>query len=59
LNPDGSLYAQNVTTMIVVLNTKSNQFTGGYTTDQTIGTLTRVVSSGTVSGRLIPHVPLP
>jgi hypothetical protein len=59
LNADGSLYAQNVTTMIVVLNTKGNQFTGGYTTDQTIGTLTRVVSSGTVSGRLIPHVPLP
>lgn len=59
VNPDGSLYAQNVTTMIVVLNTKGDQFKGSYTTDQTIGTLTRILASGTVSGQLIPHVPLP
>ena len=59
LNADGSLYARNVTTMLVALNTKGDRFAGSYTTDQVIGTSTTTVSSGTVSGQLIPHVPLP
>jgi hypothetical protein len=41
------------------LNNKGNQFSGSYTTDQAIGTVTKVLSTGTVSGTLIPHVPLP
>ncbi|MGD0364216.1 MAG: hypothetical protein ABSC93_25345 [Bryobacteraceae bacterium] len=59
LNTDGSLYARNITTMFVTLNNKGNQFSGSYTTDQAIGTVTKVLSTGTVSGTLIPHVPLP
>jgi hypothetical protein len=59
LNTDGSLFARNITTMFVTLNTKGNQFTGSYTTDQEIGSITKTLSAGTVSGQLIPHVPLP
>jgi len=59
LNADGSLYARNITTMLVTLNSAGDQFKGSYTTDQVIGASTKVVSSGTVSGQLIPHVPLP
>jgi len=59
LNTDGSLYAQNVTTMLLALNSKGNKFAGSYTTVQEIGGVTTTVSSGTVSGQLIPHVPLP
>jgi len=59
LNTDGSLYAQNVTTMFLSLNAKGDQFMGSYTTDQVIGTITKVLSTGSVSGQLIPHVPLP
>jgi hypothetical protein len=59
LNADGSLYARNVTTMLVALNTKRNQFVGSYTTDQEIGGVTKTVSSGAVSGQLIQHFPLP
>jgi hypothetical protein len=59
LNPDGSLFANNVTTMFLTLNTKGNQFSGSYTTDQESGGSTKTISSGTVSGQLIPHVPLP
>jgi len=59
LNADGSLYARNVTAMFVTLNSKGNRFTGSYTTDQLIGGVTKTLSNGTVSGQLIPHVPLP
>jgi len=59
LNADGSLFARNVTTMFLTLNTAGNQFTGTYTTDQVIGSITRVLSKGTVKGQLIPHIPLP
>ena len=59
VNPDGSLYARNVTTMFVALNSAGNQFEGSYTIVQEIGASTTIVSSGTVSGQLIPHVPLP
>jgi hypothetical protein len=59
LNPDGSLSARNVTTMFLTLNTKGNQFSGTYTTDQESGGSTKTLSTGTVSGQLIPHVPLP
>jgi hypothetical protein len=59
LNADGSLYARNVTTMLVTLNSAGDEFKGSYTTDQLIGAATKTVSSGTVSGQLIPHVPLP
>jgi len=59
LNADGSLYARNVTTMFLKLNTKGNQFAGTYTTDQEIDGVTKTVSSGAVSGQLIPHIPLP
>jgi|HubBroStandDraft_1064217.scaffolds.fasta_scaffold02706_3 hypothetical protein len=56
---DGALYAKNVTTIFLTLNNTGNQFTGTYTTDQVIGSVTTVLSSGTISGQLIPHVPLP
>lgn len=59
LNPDGSLYAKNVTTMFLVMNSKGNQFAGNYTTVQEMGGNTKTLSSGTVNGVLIPHVPLP
>ena len=59
LNTDGSLFARNVTAMFLTLNTKGDQFKGTYTRDQVIGSVTTTVSSGTVSGHLIPHVPLP
>jgi hypothetical protein len=59
LNPDGSLYAKDVTTMFVTLNSKGNMFSGSYTTDQEAGGSTKTVSMGTVSGTLIPHEPLP
>jgi hypothetical protein len=45
--------------MFLTLNTKGDQFKGTYTRDQVIGSVTTTVSSGTVSGHLIPHVPLP
>src|ERR1019366_5943007 len=59
LNTDGSLFARNVTTMFLALNAKGNQFSGSYTTDQVMGGNTKILSTGTVSGQLIPHVPLP
>jgi hypothetical protein len=59
LDADGSLYARNVTSMFLTLNSTGNHFTGAYTTDQEIGGVTKTLSNGTVSGQLIPHVPLP
>jgi hypothetical protein len=59
LNLDGSLFARNVTTMFLSLNAKGNQFAGSYTTIQELGGSTKTLSTGTVSGVLIPHVPLP
>ncbi len=60
LDADGALYATNVTTMFLTVNeTTGSTFTGTYTTEQVIGTVTKVLSSGTASGQLIPHVPLP
>jgi hypothetical protein len=56
---DGALYAKNVTTMFVSLNATGDAFTGTYTTDQLMGGTTKKLSSGTVSGQLIPHIPLP
>lgn len=60
LQADGALYAKNITTMVVTLNTAGNQFTGSYQTVQALpaGT-TKVLASGKVSGQLIPHNPLP
>jgi hypothetical protein len=45
--------------MFLTLPSTGNQFSGTYKTDQEIGGVTTVVSSGTVSGTLIPHVPVP
>jgi hypothetical protein len=59
LNPDGSLYARNITSMFLTENSNGNQFAGSYTTDQEMGGATKTLSSGTVKGQLIPHVPLP
>lgn len=59
LESDGSLHARNITTMFLTMNSKGNQFTGTYATDQVTGTVTTLVSSGKVSGQLIPHIPLP
>lgn len=59
LNADGSLYAKNVTTMFLTMNARGNQFKGSYATNQEKGGSTLTISSGTVSGQLIPHVPLP
>ena len=57
--PNGALYAKNVTTMFLSVSDNGDQFTGTYTTDQVIGNVTKKLSSGTVSGQLIPHIPLP
>ena len=59
LDADGALYARNVTTMFLTMGANGNSFKGAYSTEQTIGTLTKLLSSGTVTGQLIPHVPLP
>jgi hypothetical protein len=59
LDPNGALYARNITTMVLSLNTTGNQFSGTYVTDQVIGTETKILSSGAVTGQLIPHSPLP
>jgi len=59
LESDGSLHARNITTMFLTMNSKGNQFTGTYATDQVTGTVATLVSSGKVSGQLIPHIPLP
>ncbi|MGO4883297.1 MAG: hypothetical protein ACLP59_21125 [Bryobacteraceae bacterium] len=59
LNPDGSLFGRNVTTMLVALSNSGKSFSGSYTTDQIAGGTTTIISSGTVSGNLIPHIPLP
>ena len=59
LNADGSLFARNITTMFLSENSQGTQFSGSYTTDQEAGGVTKTVSSGTVKGQLIPHVPLP
>lgn len=59
LNADGSLFARDITTMFVTPNTSVTQFTGSYTTEQVIAGSTKIVSTGTVSGQLIPHVALP
>ena len=59
LDPDGSLFARNITTMLLTMNSTGDQFSGTYETDQEIGTTTKTLSKGTVSGQLIPHVPLP
>jgi hypothetical protein len=59
LDADGALYATNVTTMFLTVNATGSTFSGSYTTQQVIGTVTKVLSSGTVSGQLIPHVLLP
>jgi hypothetical protein len=45
--------------MLLALNSKGNKFAGSYTTVQEAGGVTITLSSGTVSGQLIPHVPLP
>jgi len=55
----GALYAKNVTTMMVTPNSTGNQFTGTYSTDQIIGSVTKVLATGSVTGQLIPHQPLP
>jgi hypothetical protein len=60
LDSDGALYAQNVTTMFLTVDpTTGNTFKGSYMTVQVMGTISKIVSSGTVTGQLIPHVPLP
>ena len=60
IETDGALYAQNVTTMLLAVDsTTGSTFKGSYTTVQVMGTISKILSSGTVTGQLIPHVPLP
>jgi hypothetical protein len=59
LDTDGALYARRVTTMFLTMNAAGNMFSGTYTTDQVTGSVTTLLSSGTVTGQLIPHVALP
>jgi hypothetical protein len=56
---DGSLYARNITTMTVTVNSAGTQFNGSYTTSQASVTGTTTTTSGTVKGQLIPHPTLP
>lgn len=55
VNPDGSLSAKNLTTLIVTVNSSANQFTGSYTTTQTSVSGQTKTTSGTAAGQLIPH----
>jgi len=60
LEPDGSLFARNITTMFLTVDPMTGStFKGTYTTVQIMGTIAKVVSEGKVTGTLIPHVPLP
>jgi hypothetical protein len=60
LDANGALYAHNVTTMFLTVDpTTKSTFTGTYATVQVIGTISKILSTGTVAGQLIPHVPLP
>ena len=59
LDPNGALRAKNTTTMFLSMNRQANQFSGTYQTMQTTGRTTKMISSGTVRGQLIPHVQLP
>jgi len=59
LNSNGALQATNTTTMFLSMNREGNRFSGTYQTIETKGRRTKMTSSGTVTGRLIPHVPLP
>jgi hypothetical protein len=60
LDSDGALYATNVTTMFLRVNASTGStFSGTYTTEQVMGTVSKIVSSGAVSGQLIPHALLP
>jgi len=59
LNPNGSLFGENVTTMLVSLSANGRAFMGSYTTVQEANGVTTTVSGGTVSGTLIPKIPLP
>jgi hypothetical protein len=59
LDGNGSLYARNVTIMYLTMDASGKTFTGTYTTDQVMGTLTSVLATGTVTGEIIPHVALP
>jgi hypothetical protein len=56
---DGSLYARNITTMTVTLNSTGSQFSGGYTTSQATVSGQTTTTSGTIKGQLIPHPALP
>ena len=59
LHPNGALRAKNTTTMFLSMNSQGDQFSGTYQTMQTTGRTTKMISSGTVRGQLIPHVQLP
>ena len=59
LHPNGALRGKNTTTMFLSMNSRGNQFSGTYRTMQTSGRTTKMISSGTVRGQLIPHVQLP
>jgi len=56
---DGSLYARNVTTMTVTVNSAGTQFSGNYTTSEAFVSGQTTTTSGTVKGQLIPHPALP
>ncbi len=62
VNPDGSLYAKNVTVASVAVTGSGTAvtLTGQYTTTSTgpTGTPPRT-TTGTLTGQLIPHQPLP
>jgi hypothetical protein len=59
LDPNGALRATNTTTMFLRMNSEGNQFSGTYETMQRTGNTTKMISSGTVRGQLIPHLLLP
>jgi hypothetical protein len=59
LDPNGALRAKNTTTMFLSMHRQANRFSGTYQTMQTTGRTTKMISSGTVRGQLIPHVQLP
>jgi hypothetical protein len=59
VNADGSLYAKRMTTMVLTVSSTGETFSGTYATNQVVGGSTTVISSGTVSGTLIPQLIVP
>jgi hypothetical protein len=57
-NANGSLEGTRTFTTTVAPNSSGDRFTGSYTLEETTGTIV-IISTGTITGTLIPHPLLP